>query len=73
LVERHMKEIFGKSQLYAIHAGLECGVLSDKYPQIEFASIGPTIQYPHSTREKVNLHSIEQTYRVLKDIVDEFV
>ncbi len=73
LVERHTKEIFGKSQLYAIHAGLECGVLSDKYPQIEFASIGPTIQYPHSTREKVNLHSIEQTYRVLKGIVDEFV
>ena len=33
----------------------ECGVISEKYPQMKFASIGPTIRYPHSTREKVKI------------------
>ncbi len=70
-VEVHMQKQFGKSKLYAIHAGLECGVLSDKYPQIEFASIGPTIQYPHSTREKVNLKSVKNTYKVLQSIIKD--
>jgi len=55
----------------AIHAGLECGVLSEKYPNIQFASIGPTIKYPHSTREMVNLKSVEDTYAALCRIVSD--
>ncbi len=60
---------FGTAKTVAIHAGLECGVLSQKYPQIQFASIGPTIRYPHSTRECVDLASVEQTFRVVEKIV----
>ncbi len=71
MVTKKTDEIFGKSAYKAIHAGLECGVLKQKYPNMLFASIGPTIVYPHSTREAVNLRSIEQTFEVLKTIIQE--
>jgi len=71
LVSKHMEKVFGKSRTMAIHAGLECGILSQKYPDIQFASIGPTIHYPHSTREMVNLKSVEDTYAVLCRIVSD--
>jgi len=71
LVSRHMEGVFGSSRMMAIHAGLECGILSQKYPKIAFASIGPTIMYPHSTREMVNLKSVEDTYAVLCRIVSD--
>jgi dipeptidase D len=69
LVNTQMKKEFGTSKLMAIHAGLECGVIAEKYPSIKFASIGPTIRYPHSRREEVNILSVERTYRVLESII----
>ena len=64
-----MKEVFGESKMMAIHAGLECGVISEKYPAMQLASIGPTIRYPHSTREKVKIESVEKTFDVLKRVI----
>ncbi|MCF6206255.1 MAG: aminoacyl-histidine dipeptidase, partial [Sulfurovum sp.] len=69
LVDEKMREVFGKSRLMAIHAGLECGVIAEKYPHMKFASIGPTIRYPHSTREMVNLDSVEKTFGVLDRVI----
>ena len=69
IVSREMKKVFGTSKLMAIHAGLECGVIAEKYPTMKFASIGPTIRYPHSTREMVHIGSVEKTYLVLKEII----
>ncbi|MCB4748442.1 MAG: M20/M25/M40 family metallo-hydrolase, partial [Sulfurovum sp.] len=69
LIDEKMREVFGKSKLMAIHAGLECGVISTKYPQIKFASIGPTIRYPHSTREMVNIDSVEKIFEVLNRVI----
>ena len=71
LITQKTDDVFGKSAYKAIHAGLECGVLKQKYPHMLFASIGPTIIYPHSIREAVNLKSIEQTFEVLKKIIQE--
>jgi dipeptidase D len=71
LVSKHMEKVFGSSRMMAIHAGLECGILSQKYPGMQFASIGPTIHYPHSTREMVNLKSMKDTYAVLCRIVSD--
>ena len=68
-VDEKMKEVFGHSRLMAIHAGLECGVIAEKYPKMKFASIGPTIRYPHSTRERVKLDSVEKTFEVLDKII----
>jgi len=69
LVSQEMKSVFGKTKMMAIHAGLECGVIAEKYPAMKFASIGPTIRYPHSTREMVHLESVERTFEVLKKII----
>jgi len=70
LVSQEIEGVFGKTKMMAIHAGLECGVIAEKYPQMKFASIGPTIRYPHSTREAVDLASVERTYQVVKNILE---
>ncbi len=70
LVSEAMKEVFGESQMKAIHAGLECGIISQKYPNILIASIGPTICYPHSSREMVKLDSVEKSFQVLKKVIE---
>lgn len=48
-----------------IHAGLECGVIGEKYPEMEMLSIGPTIQMPHSPDERLNLPSLERLWEFL--------
>jgi len=70
LVSEEMKDVFGETKMMAIHAGLECGVIAEKYPMMKFASIGPTIRYPHSTREEVDLDSVKRTYEVLIGIIN---
>lgn len=69
MVNDAMHEVFGASRYEAIHAGLECGMLLEKYPTIKFASIGPTILSPHSTSERVKLDSVENTFRVVEKII----
>ena len=49
-----------KASLEAIHAGLECAIFKDKFPDIKVASIGPNIFNPHSNRERVEIRSIEK-------------
>ncbi len=70
LVNTAMIKEFKESRYEAIHAGLECGLLLEKYPNIKFASIGPTIVSPHSIHERVKLDSIDKTFRVIKDVID---
>jgi len=69
LVKECTEEIYEEARLMAIHAGLECGVISQKYPGMKLASIGPTIKYPHSTREKVKIDSVEKTFDVVKRVI----
>ena len=69
IISKEIEAVFGKTKMTAIHAGLECGVIAQKYPKIKFASIGPNIRYPHSTREKVELVSVERTFEVLENII----
>jgi dipeptidase D len=65
-----MKEIynnkFGKiPEIKAIHAGLECGLLGGVYPNFDMISFGPTIRYPHSPDEKVNIKTVEMFWDFL--------
>ena len=46
----------------AIHAGLECGIIGGKYPGLDMISFGPTIRYPHSPDEKVEIASVWKFY-----------
>jgi dipeptidase D len=50
---------FGKTpKVMIIHAGLECGILGTHYPDMDMISFGPTIRYPHSPDEKVNIATV---------------
>ncbi len=69
IVNDAMIKVFGESKMVAIHAGLECGVIAKKYPNIKFASIGPTIEYPHSTRERLKINSVDKTMEVVKEVI----
>ena len=49
----------------AIHAGLECGIIGGKYEGLDMISFGPTICYPHSPDEKVEIASVGKFYSFL--------
>lgn len=50
---------FGKApHVTAVHAGLECGILGGAYPGLDMISFGPTIRFPHSPDEKVQIASV---------------
>ncbi|PID48253.1 MAG: aminoacyl-histidine dipeptidase [Proteobacteria bacterium] len=64
--EKHV----GKTKLHGIHAGLECGVIIKKQAHIKgVCSIGPTIKFPHSEREKCLLSSVEKIVNVVDEIL----
>ena len=54
-----------KPAVTAIHAGLECGIIGSKYPKLDMISFGPTICYPHSPDEKVEIASVGKFYDFL--------
>ncbi len=60
VAKRIHKELFGKEpEIKAIHAGLECGIISEKYPGIDVISFGPTIRNAHSPDEMVSIPSVQ--------------
>ncbi len=60
------KNKFGKTpKIMAIHAGLECGILGSTYPAWDMISFGPTIRYPHSPDEKVNIETVRKFWEFL--------
>jgi len=50
----------------AVHAGLECGLLSQKMPQLDMVSFGPQIECAHSPDEKANIPSVGRFWIILK-------
>ncbi|WP_281951222.1 M20/M25/M40 family metallo-hydrolase [Nitrosophilus kaiyonis] len=56
----------------AIHAGLESAIIGEKFPNLEIVSIGPNIYNPHSTRERVEIKSIEIFQEVVEELVNSF-
>ena len=64
------EKVYGKPmKVMATHGGLECAIMGAKYPAWEMVSIGPTIRYPHSPDEKVNIASVARTWDYLKAIL----
>lgn len=57
-------------EIKAIHAGLECGILGATYPHWDMISFGPTIRFPHSPDEKVNIPSVKKFYDFLRQVVE---
>lgn len=65
------RELFSHEiKVGATHGGLECGLIMDKFPNIDAVSIGATIQFPHSPNERVNIASVGKSWKLLVDIVN---
>ncbi|ACD90211.1 MAG: aminoacyl-histidine dipeptidase [Chlorobium limicola] len=63
-------EKFGTTpEVKAVHAGLECGIIGSIYSEIDMISFGPTIRYPHSPDEKVEIASVEKFWDFLVETI----
>jgi dipeptidase D len=54
----------------AIHAGLECGLFLEKYPDLDMISFGPTIKEAHSPDEKLEISTVEKFWDLLLEVLD---
>lgn len=63
-------ELFGKEpKILAIHAGLECGLFSEKYPKLDMVSFGPTLRGVHSPDEKLLIPTVQMVWDHLLGIL----
>jgi len=66
------KQAFGvDAELLAIHAGLECGLLTEKYPSLDIVSFGPNITGAHSPDEKVQITSVQKIWKLFAATLKE--
>lgn len=64
------KRLFGKEPIVrAIHAGLECGILIDKFPKLDIISFGPTIKGAHAPGEKLEIATVDKFWILLLDVL----
>jgi len=64
------KRLYGKeSAIKAIHAGLECGLFREKYPNLDMISFGPTLRDVHSPNERIQTDTVELWWRFLLEIL----
>ena len=64
-------DLYGKEPaVMAIHAGLECGILSGAYPHWDVVSCGPTLMSPHSPDERANIPSVAKCWEFLKAVLE---
>lgn len=68
------KDVYKKTyrkepEVTAIHAGLECGVLKEKFPEMEMISFGPDMEDVHTPDERLNIPSAERTWEFLLEVL----
>jgi dipeptidase D len=60
-----------KPEVKAIHAGLECGLFLQKYPQLDMISFGPTIKGAHTPEERLEIDTVERFWVFLLKMLEE--
>ncbi len=66
------KELFGQEpEVKAIHAGLECGIIGDKFSGMDMISFGPTIQGAHSPDERVQISTVEKFWTFVEGLIKD--
>ncbi len=64
------KQLYGKEpEVKAVHAGLECGIIGEKYPGIDMVSFGPTLEGVHSPEEKIYVDTVPRFWDFLTAIL----
>ena len=70
ITARVYEDLFdAKPEVLAVHAGLECGLIGDKYPDMDMVSYGPTIRGAHSPDERVEIMAVERFWKMTLEIL----
>jgi len=70
LKELYVKTFGKEVEVVAVHAGLECGIIGEKFPGMDMISFGPTMKNPHSPEEHVHIGSVEKFWTFLTAALD---
>ena len=69
-VVKSYEKLFGKKpQVKGIHAGLECGLFSEKYPELDMVSFGPTLRNVHTPDEALLIPTVQMVWDHLLEIL----
>ncbi|WGS65491.1 aminoacyl-histidine dipeptidase [Marinitoga aeolica] len=72
LMKKVYKNMYGKDpEIAAIHAGLECGILSGKMKDVDMISFGPNLYDVHTPQEKMSISSVRRTWEFLLEVLKE--
>ncbi|MFC2164863.1 aminoacyl-histidine dipeptidase [Acidobacteriota bacterium] len=69
LKEVYQQTFSSEPEVAAVHAGLECGIIGEKFPGMDMISFGPTIEHPHSPDERVHIGSVEKFWTFLTTVL----
>ncbi|MGB5941922.1 MAG: aminoacyl-histidine dipeptidase [Leeuwenhoekiella sp.] len=69
LTEKYVELFQSQPQVAACHAGLECGIIGQHYPDMDMISFGPTIRSAHSPDERAEIRSVEKFWKFLKAVL----
>ena len=73
LAVQKYEKLFGKEAVIeAIHAGLECGFWAERIPDVDIISMGPDMWDIHTPKERISKQSIENIWKLLKEIVESY-
>jgi dipeptidase D len=67
----YRRDFGGEAKVKVVHAGLECGLIGAGHPGMDIVSFGPTIRGAHAPGERVEVASVERTWRLLTAILEE--
>ncbi len=71
VTQRVHRDLFGREpEAKAIHAGLECGIIGERYPGLDMISFGPHIEHPHSPDERINIPSVATFWKLLVGVLE---
>ena len=70
LAVKTYEQLYGKTpETKAVHAGLECGIIGEKYPGMDMVSFGPTLEGVHSPDEKIHIDTVPKFWNFLTGIL----
>ena len=70
IAQKSYQKLFKKeAEIMAIHAGLECGLFLEKYPNLDMISFGPTLRGVHSPDERIEIKTVDLWWKHLLDIL----
>jgi dipeptidase D len=71
IAQETYRRLYGKeAEVKAVHAGLECGIIGERFPGMDMLSLGPTLEMVHSPEERVNIDSVKKYWDYLLAILE---